>query len=535
MSYIENVYRQRKKEGALSDLLIMALEEKPTVQEYYLRLGVAEIKEQIRDGVRVIENYHLHEKYLKALSKFDFESYLLYMEWDREPSRKFYEPRRKALAGVVYELQKLADGELDLLAVSLPPGTGKTTLALFYLTWLAGLKPNEPILCASHSHTIVQGMCEECFRLMRDDEYKWGDLFNYEVARKAKDLRLDVDKRQRFETLEFTSIGSGNAGKFRAGTLLYCDDLVEGIETAMSYERLEKLWSIYTTDLRQRKKGNCRELHIATRWSVHDVIGRLEERYGKDERAKFISVPALDENDESNFDYPIEGDHFSTEFYHEQREIMDTPSWNALYMNEPIEREGLLYEKEELRYYFDLPKDENDEIIPPDNILAVCDVKSTGDDYCVIPVCYQYGEDLYIEDVLCDNGKVEMVDARMVDILMKNNVNQCQFESNAAGYKTAEKVDTQIKKNGGKCHITSKHTQTNKLTRIITRSAWVKAHCLFKESYKPKSDYATFMKLLFTFTQSGKNKHDDVPDALAQLCDYVENFGSTVTILKRWF
>ena len=166
---------------------------------------------------------------------------------------------------------------------------------------------------------------------------------------------------QRFETLEFTSIGTGNAGLYRASRLLYCDDLVSGIEVALSKERLDKLWETYTTDLRQRKIGDhCKELHIATRWSVHDVIGRLENDYGDSDRAKFIVIPALDENDESNFDYAY-GVGFNTQFYRQQRDIMDDASWDALYMNEPIERQGVLFEAKELRRYFALPDKEPDD------------------------------------------------------------------------------------------------------------------------------------------------------------------------------
>lgn len=261
--------------------------------------------------------FGLHKKVLLAAAPFDFDSYLLYIEWNREPEKKFYPPRRPVLKQVVDALQELADDKLDLLAVSLPPGSGKTTLAIFYLTWLGGKVPNDPMLTGSHSNAFIRGVYDECLRILdKDGDYLWHDVFpGIKVSNtNAKDCRIDLDKRQRFETLEFTSIGTGNAGLYRAATLLYCDDLVSGIEVALSKERLDKLWETYTTDLRQRKIGDhCKELHIATRWSVHDVIGRLEREYGDSERAKFIVVPALDENDESNFDYAY-GVGFSTRF-----------------------------------------------------------------------------------------------------------------------------------------------------------------------------------------------------------------------------
>lgn len=476
--------------------------------------------------------YELHKSVLLLAAPYDFESYLLYVESNREPKKKFYPPRRKVLKQVVDALQELADDKLDLLAVSLPPGSGKTTLAIFYLTWLGGKIPNDPMLTGSHSNSFVRGVYDECLRIMdKNGDYLWHEVFpDIQVTNtNAKDCRIDLDKRQRFETLEFTSIGTGNAGLYRAATLLYCDDLVSGIEVALSKERLDKLWETYTTDLRQRKIGDhCKELHIATRWSVHDVIGRLEREYGDSDRAKFIVIPALNENDESNFDYAY-GVGFSTSFYREQRNIMDEISWKALYMNQPIERDGILYQKDELRRYFDLPDGE------PDTIIAVCDTKDRGDDYCCMPIAYQYGQNFFIEDILCDNSKPEIVDARLVEILLKHKVKLARFESNSAGGRVAQAVQAQVKKRGGITHITTKFTTANKDTKIIVNSPYVKEHFLFKDDTAfPNKDYKRAMDMLCSYTMMGKNKHDDVPDGMAMLAEYAQSLsGQKVEVFKR--
>lgn len=486
------------------------------------------------DDIEVLQKlFGLHKKVLLGAAPYDFESYILYIEWDREPDKKFYPPRRKVLRQVVNALQELADDKLDLLAVSLPPGAGKSTLAIFFLTWLAGKRPNEPKLTGSHSNAFIRGVYDECLRILETNgEYLWHDVFPMVnvSSTNAKDCRIDVDKRQRFETLEFTSIGTGNAGLYRASDLLYCDDLVSGIEVALSKERLDKLWETYTTDLRQRKIGNhCKELHIATRWSVHDVIGRLESQYGNSDRAKFIVIPAMNKDDESNFDYDY-GVGFTTEFYREQRDIMDDASWRALYMNEPIEREGLLYNSDELQRYFELPDSD------PDAVIAVCDTKDRGTDYCVMPIVYQYGQRFFIEDFVCDNSNPDIVEARLVERLLKHHVHSAQFESNSAGGRVAQKVQDEVREKGGITKITTKFTTANKETRIIVSSGYAKEHFLFKdENYcKEHKEYKKAMDMLCGYTMAGKNKNDDVPDAIAMMVDYIDRLRvSKVEVFAR--
>ena len=539
---LETIYK--KTQGAFcfqsfEDLYYMSLEAMKTdvpLGVEYLKLLSEECGKAMCDmsltEEQVRKLYDLHKRVCLKAAPYDFDSYLLYVEWNREPDKKFYPPRRKVLKQVVDALQELADDKLDLLAISLPPGAGKTTIAIFFLTWLAGKIPNDPMLTGSHSNSFVRGVYDECLRIMDENgDYLWHDVFPHikVSSTNAKDCRIDLDKRQRFETLEFTSIGTGNAGLYRAATLLYCDDLVSGIEVALSKERLDKLWETYTTDLRQRKIGDhCKELHIATRWSVHDVIGRLEREYGDSDRAKFIVIPALDENDESNFDYAY-GVGFNTKFYHEQRNIMDEMSWKALYMNQPIERDGILYQKDELRRYFDLPDGE------PDAIIAVCDTKDRGADYCCMPIAYQYGQNFFIEDILCDNSKPEIVDARLVEILLKHKVKLARFESNSAGGRVAQAVQAQVKKKGGITHITTKFTTANKDTKIIVNSPYIKEHFLFKDDTAfPNKDYKKAMDMLCSYTMMGKNKHDDVPDAFSQLSEFVQSLQSgTVEVFKR--
>ena len=493
------------------------------------RLSLRYAREQ--DSERMFD---IHKRSLLFDAPIDFDAFCRYIEWDRE--NRFYLPRRKQLFPIARQIQRLADEDLELLAVSLPPGVGKTTLAIFALCWMAGREPDKPILGGSHSNAFLRGVFSECQRIFNPKgEYLWRDVFPEVklVKSNAEDLFLDLGREKRFSTLQFRSVGAGNAGVVRAEQLLYCDDLCQGIEEAMSRERMDSLWEKYSTDLRQRKIGKCKELHIATRWSVHDVIGRLERSYadnGESGKAEFIAIPALDEKDESNFDYGNAAG-FTTRFFHIQRDMMEDASWRALYMNQPIEREGQLYSEAELQTYFSLPEE------TPDAIFSICDTKEKGKDYCFMPVVYQYGQKYYLDACVCDNGPQEVVEAQLISLLVDRNVQLSCFESNAAGGEIAKKVQAAVKLRGGITHITTRYTTANKETKIIVNAPWVKEHVLFRDKSVIGEDkvYRRMLNFLCGYTMSGKNKHDDVPDGMAQLAQYAQALQGSQAVAKTRF
>lgn len=538
---LEKIFGEIKRDpyelDTYKDLYYMCIETMKTDRELgveYLRRFSVFIEENIvefDDESDLKEIYRLHRRVLLAAAPYDFDSYLLYLEWEREPSKKFYVPRRKVLQPIVKAMQDMIDDKIDLLTISMPPGTGKSTLGIFFLSWVMGRYPDNQNLASAHSGMLTRSFYDGVYQIITDSEYLWGDVFRGVnlAATNSKEETIDLHKRHRFSTLTCRAINASLTGATRCDKILYADDLCSGIEEAMSKERLDKLWFSYTNDLKSRKKEGAKEIHIATRWSVHDVIGRLEVQYGDDSRARFIVLPAFDENGESNFNYDY-GVGFGKEYFEDMRANLDDASFKALYMNQPIEREGLLYDIDELRRYFELPLGE------PDAIIGICDTKDKGSDYAFLPAVYVYGNDYYIEDCVCDNNLPNVVDARLVDILIRNKVQICRFESNSAGGRIAEKVQGEVKERGGTTRITTKFTSANKETKIIVNSAWIKEHCLFKDEslYKRQSDYGKMMDMLGSYTVAGKNKHDDVPDGLAMLSEFAQSMsGSRVEVFRR--
>lgn len=450
-----------------------------------------------------------------------FESYLIYLERKREEPERFYLPKREQLNkhGLIQAMQDLEDDKLDLLSISMPPGTQKTTLEKFFCSWIIGKHPKDYSLFFSHSGDITEMFYKGVLDITTNNiEYTWAEIFPKVKlqATNAKAETINFDKYKPYANIQCTSVGSKNAGKVRCNRYLYCDDLIGGIEEALNKNILDKLWRIYSTDARQRKLNEqVKEIHIATRWSVHDVIGRLQRAYEGNDKVRFIAIPDIDpETGESNFNYKYNG--MSVAFFHDQELMMDEVSYKCLYKNEPIEREGLLYHDEDFERYYELPTKE------PDAILGICDTKDRGTDFCFLPIFYQYGDKYYWEDCAYDNGAIEIVDELCASVIIKHNPHSVQFESNSAGGRTADAINEKIK---GKCRtrITKKFTTQNKETKIIVNSGWIKEHVLIKDKsmYTPKSPYGKAVAALMSYTVAGKNPTDDVPDGMGMFAEYV--------------
>ena len=482
-----------------------------------------------------IKYYDLYNKALLFLAQEhkDFDSYLLYVEKNRDPEDRYYQPRRNKIYWLVQKMQRLIDDELDILSISMPPGTGKTTLGEFFISFVMGHYPNTPNLMSSHSGFMTRMFYDAVLNIITSNEYCWSDVFPDVVfeGNNAKEETINLGRWQPFKTLTCRPIRGSLTGVTRCEGFLYVDDLVSGIEEAMSIDRLDKLYGEYTTDLKSRKKKKAKEIHIATRWSVHDVIGRLERMYEGNPRAEFIAVPDIDpQTGKSNFDYDYDVG-FDEKYFHDMEMSMDDVSYRCLYKSDPIEREGILYHPTELqRYIGGLPDRE------PDSILAICDTKDTGTDYNFLGVFYQYGDRYYLEDLVFKNIDPGTLDELNSDMLVKHHVQQAQFESNKEGSRTANEVERLVKAKGGRCHITKKYTTQNKETKIIVNSSWVKEHVIFKDitEYEPKSDYGVMMSFLCSYTQLGKNKHDDAPDTLAMFAQFVDALlGGEGQVVKR--
>ena len=449
------------------------------------------------------------------------DSYLLYLEKKREPKERFYMPKRKQFAkfGLIDAYQGAIDDLYDIICVSMPPGTGKTTLLKFFNSAVIGWFPNDYNLFYSHSGDITRMYYDGVYQMVSNDlEYTWNEIFpDLKItSTNAKMQQFNIGKYKPFPSLQTASVGSENAGKVRASKFLFVDDMIGKLEEALNKNTLEKQWGAYTVDARQRKTMDsenrpCKEIINATRWSVGDVIGRVMQMYEGNPRVKVIAMPDIDEKTgQSNFDYEYQG--FTVAFFNDQAHLMDEISYNCLFKQKPIEREGLLFPEDKIKRYLNLPHGE------PEIITAQCDTKGKGTDYFVMPVLQKYGDEWYCVDCVCDNSAdYEYQYENAANVLVNNKVQECEFERNAGGDRVALEVNKRVESKGWICNITDVPTETNKEARIFQCSSWILNNVIFKDSslYTPKEPYGVMMNLLKQYSVSGKKQLDDVPDVFS--------------------
>ena len=487
---------------------------------------------------------------LMEAQNYQVDSGLLYLEKNRIPKERFYEPRRNVFLqhNIIGSLQDLMDDKLDIFALSVPPGCGKSTLEDFFLSLVGGWFPNDFNLSSAHSSILTRSLYDGVLEIINDPvEYTWHEIFpNVEIqGTNAKETTVNLERNGRFKTWTFRSIDGSLTGATRCNRFLTADDLVSGIEEALNKNRLDTLWTKVVNDLRSRRLEGCKEFYIATRWSVHDPIGKLQQLYAGNPRARFIAVPALDENGKSNFLFTVNG--FSEKYFNDAKESMDEISYNCLYQQQPVEREGLLLPPDKLKRFFfskeDVPDGCADEyIIIPDKdadaIWAVCDTKDKGTDFESLPIAYQYGDKFFFPDVVFDDTTdYDILDRKTADILIRHNPHKIRFESNNVGNRVAHNIQKMIT---GKCQaeIETKPTSANKETKILVNSDYIAKHFYFlhPSQYKAKSDYGLFMANVTTYTTRAKVPHDDGIDSLAMMAEYIQNpLGGKATAMQNPF
>ena len=489
----------------------------------------------VRDG-----GAKFYEQWRRCLlfeAPHDFDSFMTYIELDRKPEKRFYAPRKHYLKPMVQGFQDVLDGKLRLLTISMPKRAGKSQTGINFVNMLSGKFPDRSTLMEGTGDDLVKSFYNGCLEYLTvPNEYLFYDVFPDArlVQTNADTKTVNLKSKSRFPTIMCRSIDARQVGLSEATNVLYLDDCVEGREEAKNRQRLDDKWEVISGDIMGRAIEGTPMVFTGTRYSLYDPIGRVQEHAQREGWAwRAIEIPALDlVTDESNYEYKREGKKvFTTAYFREQRELLSAEQFESEFQQQPFEAKGLLFNKDELNYFFELPKDRD-----PDTIIAVGDTAESGSDSTSMPVAKIYGSDVYIVDVVFDDSPAEVTKPECAKCLIENKVASAVFESNNAGQYFARDVDQIIRERGYSVGIRTKRTISNKQTRIEFASDNIKKNFYFKHpsTYKRGSQYWNFMKEVTTYTRSGKVPHDDAPDSLSLLENEIRMLsGGKVEVFKR--
>nr|DAQ62679.1 MAG TPA: Terminase [Caudoviricetes sp.]DAT24075.1 MAG TPA: Terminase [Caudoviricetes sp.] len=492
----------------------------------------------------------IYWKYLLLEAPYLLDSYALYIEKNRKPQERFYQPRRRTLKKVVDKLQALEDDKLDELFLHQPARTGKSQIITVGTSWHCARNTEISNLYVTYKEGLGGAFLDGVMEIWTDPTYCHEDVFHSKIARTdAKNHKVDLERKKKYATLSGKGLESGLNGEYDAYGWLILDDILEGIQDVLNPDILRRKQIVFTNNVMSRKKEQCKLILNGTIWSLHDIyMNRLSFLQNNPEakhiRYDVLKIPALDpETDESNFNYDY-GVGYSTQYYRAIRsnfeENDDMAGWLAQYQQEPIERDGALFNSQHMNFYNGQLPDEE-----PLKVVSACDVALGGSDYLAMPVAYVYEDgSVYIHDVVYDNSEKIYTMPKVVASIINNKVTNAFFEANAGGEGYKDEVGAELQKQGYETNLTSKYAQQMILNNggHAPKSAarkeqriWDNAENIrrfyFRDTGYQNAEYRKFMNNVYSFTMTGKNKHDDAPDALSSLAVFLKN-GSGTGVVK---
>lgn len=470
-------------------------------------------------------------------AKERFESFMLYLEKRRPVEERFYQPRIIPLRRVANGIQDLVDDKLDELFVNCPSRVGKTQIVKLGFVWYGSKFPEKSNLYTAYSDKITGGFYDGILEIMTDPTYTYADIFPENVEKKlitdGKDTTIDLIRKKTYPTFTMRSIYGTLNGACDCSGMGVSDDLFSGIEEALSLDRQITVWGKFDNNFMKRLKRKAKLINMGTRWAPLDVQGRrrnlLENKPEyKNRRWNAIVIPALNENEESNFDYPYNLG-YSTEDYLMIRssfeENDDMASWYAQDQQEPIDRHGALFTTDNMKY-FNPTQDLPDRV--PDRIFAAVDPAYGGGDFVAMPICYQFSTDYFVVDVVYNNGDKEItvpeVTQRIAFHLEKfaPKTAEVHFEETKTTMEYRTLCQEEWKNLNAPVNATYDAAPNNisKVDRIKNHAPDIRKLYFIDRDHRTK-EYNQYFQNILTFKTEGKNKHDDGIDATAQLCDMI--------------
>lgn len=438
----------------------------------------------------------LYDDLLWEVCQRDFWEFCLHYDY------KFFS-KRPILKQVADGLQLIFDGKIKKMAICLPPRSGKSYLISLFIAWWLGNRPYDSMMRNTCTARLYNKFSYDTREIIKSERYL---LIFPHIYLKEDKKNLDVWNLSTSKQVAYFGAGvGGTIIGFGCSGVAFTDDLYKSIDDALSDKTNENVSRWRESSHDSRLEHGCPVVDIGTRWTKRDEIGKKIE-------AKFydlvIKIPAL-----------IDGKSFceevkSTEEYTEIRRSIEAEIWEAEYMQEPIESKGLLFHKEELQYFSELPTDK------PLTKLAYIDVADEGDDNLAAAFGLIYKEKIYISDIVFSKETIDLTMPMIAEVEDKLKMNYIRVEVNNQGggfIREARRVMRVDK-------ILKVRTTSNKTTRIWNNYGFIKRYFIFRHesTYAIGSQYDMFMRNVLSYMRDGSSKRRDAPDCLAGLSIFAQ-------------
>lgn len=539
-AYFTAAFWANEKDNDIETALKIAPRAKELMNQYVINGAGGDIWElekfcfANKTGHEMVDKWY---EILKLEATHLFESFCFYMEKNRPPEERFYQPRINPLRQVALLIQDLFDDKLDEGMVFCPGRIGKTQIVKMGNLWFGSNRPERSNLYSAYSDKITGGFYDGTIELITDPTYTYAEIFPKNVEKKlitdGKDLTIDLIRKKTYPTFTMRSIYGTLNGACDCDGLGIYDDLFSGIDEALSEDRQRTVWGKFDNNYMPRiKPGKAKLLGIGTRWAPKDVQGRRLELLNTDPdyadiRHREIIIPALNENGESNFDYPYKLGYTTLDYKRRMASFEnndDMASWFAQYQQEPIERKGQMFNVDNMNFF----KPQEIEGIRPDRIFAANDPAYGGGDFVSMPICYEINGNHYVVDAVYNDGEKDItipeVTSRMEDHLDKfpNKTAEVHFEETKTTEEYRKKCEEIWGTDGYPINATHDpaDNQQAKMDRIKNHAPDIRKLYFLDMKYQSK-EYRKYFQNILSCTYEGKMKNDDGVDSTAQLCDMI--------------
>ena len=420
---------------------------------------------------------------------------------------KFYKRDRKYLLEVCNEFQSfLNDDEHDVLVLNMPPRHGKSLTLSKFVEWVLGNDHTKKIMTGSYNETLSTVFAKNVRDTIQENKADitrvvYSDVFDAKI--KYGDAKMNLWSLEDGYNNYLATSPTGTSTGFGADIIII-DDVIKNAEEANNAMVLDKHWDWFVNTMLSRLESGGKIIINMTRWHSEDLAGRaLRELPKTGYRVKHINFRAHDEKTDTMLCEEV----LSLMDYKRKVLTMGSDIASANYQQKPIDIKGRLYG--EFKTYNTRSEYRK--------IWHYCDTADTGKDYLCSIVWGETSEGFMdVLDVIYTQKPMEYTETAVADQLVNNKVNSSRIERNNGGRSFARSVRDKIQ---GKvsCSIDDFYQSTNKESRIYSNSHWIEQYVRFPHDWRTR--FPEYYQAMTTYQKTGKNKHDDAPDATTGIAE----------------